>query len=118
MEAISELEIIKWLLVAILVGMVVIAIASVILAVIFWYGLSIVREQYRGRVFREIAEDHLAKNEISELEEYVEERLKSHPQDVWAHWYMGKQNTIEVSSQNRNVVLKGLSSLSQVGIVL
>ncbi len=90
MEAASELETIKWLLVAILVGMTVVALSAVSIAVIFWLGFGIVKEQNSGKVFRAMAEDYLAKSENEELLEYVEERLGSHPQDVWAHWYMGQ----------------------------
>ena len=90
MESVTELETIKWLLVAILVGMVLIAASAVLIAVIFWQGFEMVREQNQGKVFRVMAEDYLAKDENNELIEYVEERLESHPQDVWAHWYMGQ----------------------------
>lgn len=90
MEAVSELETIKWLLIAILVGVVLVAVAAVSIAVIFWQGFKILKEQNQGNVFKVMAEDYLARNENTELIEYVEERLESHPQDVWAHWYMGQ----------------------------
>lgn len=90
MESVAELETIKWLLVAILIGMILIAISAVAIAFIFMSGLEMAKEQNQGKVFRILAEDHLAKDENNELIEYVEERLESHPQDVWAHWYMGQ----------------------------
>ena len=90
MEAVSELETIKWLLVAMLVGLVLVALSAVSIAVIFWQGFGMVKEQNSGKVFRAMAEDYLAKNENNDLIECVEEWLGSHPQDVWAHWYMGQ----------------------------
>jgi cytochrome c-type biogenesis protein CcmH/NrfG len=90
MEAASELETIKWLLVAILVGIALIAVSAISITVIFWQGLEIVREQNAGNLFRTMAEDYLAKNENKKLIDHVEERLASHPNDVWAHWYMGQ----------------------------
>lgn len=90
MEAVAELETIKWLLVAILVGMALVMISAVSIAIIFWVGLGLVKEQNSGKVFRAMAEDYLAKNENKELLEYAEERLGSHPRDVWAHWYLGQ----------------------------
>ena len=90
MEATTDIETIKWLLVAILVGMVVVAISAVVIAVTFWLGYQIIKDQSSGKIFRAIAEDYLAKNENTELMGLVEERLDSHPQDVWAHWYMGQ----------------------------
>lgn len=90
METVAELETIKWLLVAILVGMVLVAISAIIIAVIHWLGFGVLKEQHQGKVFRRMAEDYLAKSENVELVEYAKERLSSHPHDVWAHWYLGQ----------------------------
>ena len=90
MESGSEIITIKWLIVAILVCISIVAIAAVVIAAIFWQGFGIIKEQNQAKVFRLIAEDYLAKDSNEELLEHVEERLKSHPQDVWAHWYMGQ----------------------------
>jgi len=90
MEMSSDIETIKWLLVATLVGISLIAVASVIVAVIFVLGLSVLKEQHYGKVFQRLSEDLLSKNDIDELVQLVEGRLESHPQDVWAHWYMGQ----------------------------
>ncbi len=90
MEAASELETIKWLLVAILVGLFLVALSAVSVAVTIWFGFRMAKEQNSGKVFRVVAEEHLARNENDKLVEYAEERLESHPQDVWAYWYMGQ----------------------------
>ena len=90
METVAELETIKWLLVAILIGMVFIALSAVTIAAIHWLGFGVLKEQLQGKVFRRMAEDFLAKSENTELIEYSEERLSSHPHDVWAHWYLGQ----------------------------
>jgi cytochrome c-type biogenesis protein CcmH/NrfG len=90
MEAVSELETIKWLLIAILVGMVLVALAAVSVAATIWLGFRMAKENNSGKVFRVVAEEHLARNENDELVEYANERLESHPQDVWAHWYLGQ----------------------------
>jgi cytochrome c-type biogenesis protein CcmH/NrfG len=90
MEGATELETIKWLLVAILVGMVIVALSAVSVAMSIWFGFRMAKENNSGKVFRVVAEEHLARNENNELVEYAEERLKTHPQDVWAHWYLGQ----------------------------
>ena len=90
MEAAAELETIKWLLVALLVCGVVVALSAVAIALATWFALRMGKEQNSGRVFRAVAEDHLSRNDNEELVEYAEGRLESHPQDVWAHWYLGQ----------------------------
>jgi len=90
MEAIAELETIKWLLVAILVCGVFVALSAIAIAATTWLALRMGKEQNSGRIFRALAEDHLSKNENEELAEYAEARLESHPHDVWAHWYLGQ----------------------------
>lgn len=90
MEPVTELETIKWLLVAILIAVILVAVSAVLIAVIFRLGFDVLKEQNQGKVFRVIAEDYLARDENDELIVFVKERLESHPQDVWAHWYMGQ----------------------------
>lgn len=90
MEAASELETIKWLLIAILIAMILVALAAVSVAVAIWLGFRMAKENNSGKVFRAVAEEHLARNENDELVEYAKERLESHPQDIWAHWYLGQ----------------------------
>jgi cytochrome c-type biogenesis protein CcmH/NrfG len=97
MEALAELEAIKWLLVAILAFMVLVALSGVAVAVTIWLGFRMAMEQNSGKVFRLMAEDYLTKNENDKLLEYAKERLEDHPQDVWAHWYLG-QATFHVGS--------------------
>jgi len=38
------------------------------------------------------AEDFLCKNEAAELLEHCNDRLNTHPNDIWAHWYLGQAN--------------------------
>jgi len=90
MESLPELITIKWLLVAILVGISLLTLSVVLVAVVHWIGLGVLKEQLQGKVFRKLSEDMLAKNEIDDLLEYAEERLESHPHDVYAHWYIGQ----------------------------
>jgi cytochrome c-type biogenesis protein CcmH/NrfG len=90
MEVVAELETIKWLLVAMLVGIVLVTLSAVAIAITIWLGFRLVQEQNSGQVFRLMAEDYLSQNENDELEKYAKERLRSHPQDIWAHWYLGQ----------------------------
>ena len=75
---------------AVLVGMFAIVASAIFVAYVFWWGATGIREQHSGKIFRMMAEDYLARNEIDELISHVEERLESFPQDVYAHWYMGQ----------------------------
>ena len=90
MEAVSELETIKWLLVTILIGIAIIAIAAILIAIIFWLCYKSLDEESSGKIFKFLAEEHLAKNETEKLLDHVNKRLSSHPHDVWANWYKGQ----------------------------
>lgn len=86
----DDIETIKWLVVAILVGMVVVTASAIFVASVFWVGLKQFMDNNSVELFKDIAESHLSKNEIDELLEHADERLKTHPRDVWASWYMGQ----------------------------
>ena len=85
----DDLQVIKWLLVAILAGMFLITASVLFMTYVFWWGAGQVSEQRSGEVFRSLAEDFLAKGETELLVEHSQERLNGFPHDVWAHWYMG-----------------------------
>ena len=90
MEAVSELETIKWLLTAILIGIALIAISAITIAIIFWLFYKTLNEESSEKIFKFLAEEHLAKNETDKLINHVDKRLSSHPHDVWANWYKGQ----------------------------
>jgi len=90
MEFISELETIKWLLIAILVCAVIIAISFAVLAVFSGYGIQILMEKQKGAVFNKLAEEYLSNSKNRELIELANNRIKKSPQDYLAYWYLGK----------------------------
>jgi tetratricopeptide (TPR) repeat protein len=95
MESVAELQTIKWLLVGLLACFVVIALVLIATAFIIYHALKITLENQSGTVYKKMAEDFLTRNEISKLVELNEERLLSHPHDVWAHWYMAQAKYYE-----------------------
>jgi cytochrome c-type biogenesis protein CcmH/NrfG len=90
MEAVSELETVKWLLVAILIAVIVIALSAVSVAVSIWLAVRAAKEETSGHAFRADAEEYLARDECDELVRSAEHRLGTHPQDAWTHWYLGR----------------------------
>ena len=81
---------IQWLLVALVViGVFLLIVLSLGVWALFIGGKTLL-DQHKDKVFRVLAEDHLSKNENTELISYCNERLITHPSDVWAHWYMGQ----------------------------
>ena len=90
MEVITELETIKLLVIAILVGMSLIVLSVLFMSYMFYLGVRQINEKYSDKAFKMSAEDYLARDEIDNLISHIEDRLKTFPQDVWAHWYMGQ----------------------------
>lgn len=95
METVAELQTIKWLLIGLLVCFVVIALVTIALSFFIFHVLKASLESQSGTVYKKIAEDSLSRNEITKLVENTEERLQSHPHDVWAHWYMAQAKYYE-----------------------
>ena len=85
-----ELITIKWLLVAILVCVLIIAISFAVIAVISIFGYGLIKENQRGAVFQKLAEQHLSNSNNQELIELAQKRINSSPQDYLAYWYLGK----------------------------
>jgi cytochrome c-type biogenesis protein CcmH/NrfG len=86
----EDIQTIKWLVVAILIGMVIVAASAIFVAYVFWVGFKQYMDNNSVELFKDIAESHLSKNEINELIKHAAERLNTHPRDVWASWYMGQ----------------------------
>ena len=83
-------ETIIWLLTTIVVISALFLIAFSLGLLMLYVGGKAMLNQHGDRVFRIQSEDYLGKNLIKELEEHCQERLESHPNDVWAHWYIGQ----------------------------
>jgi cytochrome c-type biogenesis protein CcmH/NrfG len=81
---------IQWLLVAVVtIGIILLVLIALAVWALFKGG-SILLEHQQDKVFRVFSENHLSKNENDELITYCNERLETHPNDVWAHWYLGQ----------------------------
>jgi cytochrome c-type biogenesis protein CcmH/NrfG len=81
---------IQWLLVALVViGVILLIVLSFGAWAMFIAGKKLI-DQHKDKVFRVLAEEHLNKNENTELITHCNERLDTHPSDVWAHWYLGQ----------------------------
>ncbi len=85
-----ELITIKWLLVAILICVVIVAVSFAVMAVITVFGYGLIKENQKGAVFQKLAEQHLSNSNNQELIEIANERIKRSPQDYLAYWYLGK----------------------------
>jgi cytochrome c-type biogenesis protein CcmH/NrfG len=81
---------IQWLLVALVaISAVLLVLISLGVWALFKAG-TILLEHQKDKVFRVLSEDYLSKDENKELITYCNERLLTHPNDVWAHWYLGQ----------------------------
>jgi len=81
---------IQWLLVALVVIGVILLIVLSFVAWAMFIASKTLLDQHKDKVFRVLAEEHLSKNENTELISHCNERLDTHPSDVWAHWYLGQ----------------------------
>ena len=90
MEFLSELETIKWLLIAILVCAVIVALSFAVLTGFSWLSYGLIKESQKGAVFKKRAEQHLSNSDNRELIELATERINKSPQDYLAYWYLGK----------------------------
>jgi len=86
MEAIT----IKWLLIGILIGVIIIAVSFAIIAITVVVGYYVLKDNQKGVVFQRYAEILLNNSKNAELIKYAQERAKSSPQDHKAYWYLGK----------------------------
>ncbi len=90
MEIVSNLETIKWLLIAILCGVLIIAVSFAVMASFSWMGYGTIKESQRGAVFQKQAQQLLSNSNNRDLIELASERIKYSPQDYLAYWYLGK----------------------------
>ena len=86
----SDIETIKWLLVAILILIVIIALSFGIIAVVSWFSYGLVKESQKGAVFKKRAEQLLSNSNNRDLIELANDRITDSPQDYLAYWYLGK----------------------------
>ena len=86
----SDIETIKWLLIAIFVFIVIIALSFSIIAVVSWFSYGLVKESQKGAVFKKRAEQLLSNSNNKELIELANERITDSPQDYLAYWYLAK----------------------------
>ncbi len=87
---IEKTETIQWLLTALLSISVLFLIVFCLGLWMFYVGGKIIIDKRDDQVFRVHSENYLGKNAITELVDYCEERLKTHPNDMWAYWYLGQ----------------------------
>ena len=85
-----ELVTIKWLLVAILVCAVIMAISFAVIASFTIFGYGVMKETQKGVTFQKLAEQHLSNSNNQELIELSNKRIQESPQDYLAYWYLGK----------------------------
>lgn len=90
MVAPSDIETIKWLLVAILIFIVIIALSFSIIAVVFWFSYGLMKESQNGAVFKKRAEQLLSNSNNRDLIKLANNRIIGSPQDYLAYWYLGK----------------------------
>lgn len=85
-----ELTTIKWLLIAILICVLVIAVSFAVIAAVSLIGFGILKENQKGAVFQKLAEQYLRNSDNKALIELANERIENSPQDYLAYWYLGK----------------------------
>lgn len=85
-----ELTTIKWLLIAILVCVVIIAVSFATIAFVSLIGLRFLKENRKTLVFKNLAEHYLSEGDNEALIEYANERIQTNPQDYLPYWYLGK----------------------------
>jgi len=87
---VQDIATIKWLMVFGL-GMLAVFVAAALFGVYLLYlSVAALREQQAGKIFRLKAEDLIAKAQYDELISDCMQRLQTHPNDVWTHWYLGQ----------------------------
>lgn len=85
-----DITTIKWLLAIGLFLLAVFVIAALSTVYMLYLSLTALKDQQSGKIYRNKAEDLIAKACYDELIQESKQRLQTHPNDVWTHWYLGQ----------------------------
>ncbi|MHB8066983.1 MAG: hypothetical protein ACYDIC_03675 [Desulfobaccales bacterium] len=78
---------IKWILLCLLVVFSIILVAVLFLT---YRGFKAIRKQMSEEDFRKELSDLFGREDFDQVLKMSEERLKTHPKDCYAYWYLGK----------------------------